>query len=169
MVTIGDRIKQKRKELGLTQAELGQKLNVTDRAVSKWEQNEGNPDMSLIAPLANVLGVTLDYLITGKQEETISLDDMDEEKRALYFIKNDDVDNFKKYGYLKEHIIFKENEYNSIYRKEEKILDAIYNSESVKIFTECLNTYFQKLRIDKSIPEYSKVSSDLDCWWVSPG
>ena len=69
MSTIGDRIKLKRKELGLTQAELGAKINVTDRAVSKWEQNEGNPDMSLIANLAKVLGVTLDYLILGKEPE----------------------------------------------------------------------------------------------------
>ena len=38
MSTIGNRIKLKRKELGLTQAELGEKLNITDRAVSKWEQ-----------------------------------------------------------------------------------------------------------------------------------
>lgn len=69
MSTIGERIKLKRKELGLTQAELGAKINVTDRAVSKWEQNEGNPDMSLIADLAEVLGVTLDYLIVGKEPE----------------------------------------------------------------------------------------------------
>ncbi len=68
-MTIGDRIKLKRKELGLTQLELGKKLNVTDRAVSKWEQNEGNPDMSIIAPLANALGVSLDYLIMGKDKE----------------------------------------------------------------------------------------------------
>lgn len=37
MDNIGDRIKQKRRKLGLTQAELGEKLNITDRAVSKWE------------------------------------------------------------------------------------------------------------------------------------
>ena len=80
MATIGDRIKLKRKELGLTQAELGEKLNVTDRAVSKWEQNEGNPDMSIIASLASVLGVSLDYLIIGKEDEIISIDDMDAEK-----------------------------------------------------------------------------------------
>ena len=38
MNNIGDRIKQKRKELGLTQIELSAKLNISDRAVSKWEQ-----------------------------------------------------------------------------------------------------------------------------------
>ena len=48
MNNIGNKIKQKRKELDLTQIELGRKLNVSDRAVSKWEQGEGNPDISII-------------------------------------------------------------------------------------------------------------------------
>ena len=69
MATIGDRIKEQRKRLGFTQAELGKRLNVTDRAVSKWEQNEGNPDISIIASLAAVLNVSIDYLLTGKIPE----------------------------------------------------------------------------------------------------
>lgn len=67
--TIGDRIKEKRKELGLTQLELAEKLNITDRAVSKWEQNEGNPDISLLPLLAELFDVSLDYLMTGKNAE----------------------------------------------------------------------------------------------------
>ena len=54
MENIGDRIKQKRKELGLTQVELGKKLNISDRAVSKWEQGEGDPNLSIIPDIANV-------------------------------------------------------------------------------------------------------------------
>ena len=65
MDTIGERIRTKRKELGLTQAELGEKLGVTDRAVSKWEQDEGNPDISIVANLATILQVSIDYLLTG--------------------------------------------------------------------------------------------------------
>ena len=52
MNNIGDRIKQKRKELGFTQAELGEKLNITDRAISKWEQGEGDPNLSIIPDIA---------------------------------------------------------------------------------------------------------------------
>lgn len=69
MNTIGERIRAKRKELGLTQAELGEKLGVTDRAVSKWEQDEGNPDISIVASLAAILQVSIDYLLTGKVPE----------------------------------------------------------------------------------------------------
>lgn len=65
METIGDRIKKKRKEVGMTQLELANKLNVTDRAVSKWEQNEGNPDISILPRIADLFNITLDYLMTG--------------------------------------------------------------------------------------------------------
>lgn len=99
METIGDRIKEKRKELGLTQLELAEKLNVTDRAVSKWEQGEGDPSIAILPELAKIFDVTLDYLMTGKQVDIISLDDMDTNKRLEYLIKKDDVDNYKKYGY----------------------------------------------------------------------
>lgn len=88
MNNIGDRIKQKRKELGFTQAELGEKLNITDRAVSKWEQGEGDPNLSIIPDIAKALGVSLDYLLLGKEEEpAITLDDMDAEKRLSLLIK----------------------------------------------------------------------------------
>lgn len=102
MNNIGDRIKQKRKELGFTQAELGEKLNITDRAVSKWEQGEGDPNLSIIPDIAKALGVSLDYLLLGKEEEpAITLDDMDAEKRLSLLIKKDDAKNFKKYEYQK--------------------------------------------------------------------
>ncbi len=66
MDQIGDRIKEKRKEIGLTQTELGEKLGVTDRAVSKWETGESEPGVLTLAKLASVLEVSLDYLVLGK-------------------------------------------------------------------------------------------------------
>lgn len=165
MRSIGDRIKEKRKELGLTQLELAEKLNVTDRAVSKWEQGEGDPSIAILPELAKIFSVSLDYLMIGKQEETISLDDMDDEKRALYFIKNDDVENFKKYGYLKANLLFKNNHYEkeNYDRKETKILEAIFSNESINIFTECLNESITKLK--NTFGEQSEVpllKCDLD-------
>lgn len=69
METIGDRIKSKRKESGMTQLELANQLSVTDRAVSKWEQNEGNPDISLLPRIAEIFHVSLDYLMLGNEPE----------------------------------------------------------------------------------------------------
>ncbi len=153
MCTIGDRIKNKRKELGWTQLQLAKRLNVTDRAVSKWEQNEGNPDFGLLPELARQLNVSLDYLITGKLDEPqINLDDMDYQKRAIYLIQKDDVDNFRKYGYITETILF-----DDYYRKlsgisskfENEMRDSIYSHKSHKIFNAVLDE-FVTLKIWKS-------------------
>lgn len=66
-------IAQLRKELGLTQKELADKLNITDKAVSKWETAKGFPDVKLLEPLAQALGVSLVELIQGKHQEADTL------------------------------------------------------------------------------------------------
>ena len=53
----GPAIKRLREARGLTQAELGEKIGVGSKAVSKWETARGLPDVSLIEPLAEALGV----------------------------------------------------------------------------------------------------------------
>lgn len=99
--TLNERIKNLRKEKGWTQLKLAEQLNITDKAVSKWEAGEGNPDILLLPKLAEMFGVSIDYLLTGvKPEEKVNLDDMDNTKRAIYLIGKDDVKNFKKYGYV---------------------------------------------------------------------
>lgn len=62
----GEFIYQKRKALRLTQEELGRKLGVTNKAVSKWEVGETTPDITMLEPLAQVLQITVDELL--KQE-----------------------------------------------------------------------------------------------------
>ena len=64
---IGGFIAQRRKELGLTQAELAEKLAVTDKAVSKWETGRGLPDPGLFEPLCDALGVSLAELFAGEK------------------------------------------------------------------------------------------------------
>ena len=60
--TMGQIIRRLRKEKNLTQEELAQQLNVTNQAVSKWENGDCMPDISQIVPLASVFGVTTDVL-----------------------------------------------------------------------------------------------------------
>lgn len=60
----GEFIYQKRKELHMTQDELGRKLNVTNKAVSKWETGETLPDIQSLELLASTLNVSIDELIT---------------------------------------------------------------------------------------------------------
>ena len=54
----------------MTQQELGNKLNYTDKAVSKWERAESVPDVSVLSRIAKLFGVTVDYLITDHSTET---------------------------------------------------------------------------------------------------
>jgi len=63
----GAMIAQARHELNLTQKELASRLNVSDRAVSKWERGAGFPDVSLLEPLAAELGLTSAELLKGER------------------------------------------------------------------------------------------------------
>ena len=58
-----------RKEKGLTQAQLAEKLNITDRAVSKWETGKCMPDSSIMLELCNILDVTVNELLSGERIE----------------------------------------------------------------------------------------------------
>lgn len=62
-------IQQRRKELGLTQAELAEQLNVTAKAVSRWERGVGFPDIQLLEPLAQALAITLIELMQSQKIE----------------------------------------------------------------------------------------------------
>ena len=62
----GTAIKRLREGKGLTQQRLAEKLNVSDKAVSKWETGRGYPDISLIEPLAAALGVSVMELFSGE-------------------------------------------------------------------------------------------------------
>lgn len=63
-VQIGTNISNLRKRQGLTQAGLAEKLNYSDKAVSKWERGESAPDILTLVSIAEVLGVTVDDLIS---------------------------------------------------------------------------------------------------------
>lgn len=66
--TIGNNIAELRKKVGLTQAGLAEKLNVSDKAVSKWENGQGYPDVTVFPKLASLFGVTIDSLMLGEKK-----------------------------------------------------------------------------------------------------
>lgn len=69
MESIGNRIGRLRRQAGMTQEALAEKLGVSSQAVSKWENDLSCPDISLLPELARVLGCTTDELLTGKRNE----------------------------------------------------------------------------------------------------
>ncbi|MBQ8381948.1 MAG: helix-turn-helix transcriptional regulator [Clostridia bacterium] len=60
---LGERIKERRKALGLTQTQLAERLHVTNKAVSKWETEDANPDLSLLPALCEALQISADRLL----------------------------------------------------------------------------------------------------------
>ncbi len=68
--TIGKRIAMLRREKGLKQEDVAQALNVSSQAVSKWENDQSCPDITLLPRLAKLLGVSVDILLSGEEEKT---------------------------------------------------------------------------------------------------
>ena len=66
-IKIGRFIAECRKKAKLTQMQLAEKLNVTDRAVSKWETGKSMPDSSIILELCDVLGISANELLSGEE------------------------------------------------------------------------------------------------------
>ena len=84
----GTVISERRKLLGMTQQELSERLNVTNKAVSKWETGKNFPDLTLLQPLSEVLGISIGELLGI--ERNISDDDIvvmaaisEQEKREI--------------------------------------------------------------------------------------
>ena len=67
---INEVIRKYRKENNLTQEEVANRLGVSTPAVNKWESGSSTPDISLLAPLARLLHITLDELLSFKEELT---------------------------------------------------------------------------------------------------
>ena len=79
-VKIGKFIAECRKSKKLTQMQLAEKLNITDRAISKWERGKGLPDSSIMLDLCKELGISVNELLSG---EMIEMKDYDKKAEEL--------------------------------------------------------------------------------------
>ena len=73
IIKIGNFIMNKRKEAGLTQQQLADKLNISFQAVSKWETGNAYPNVEILCDLATVLRVTVDEILTGNERSADGL------------------------------------------------------------------------------------------------
>ena len=86
---IGNFIKKLRNEKNLTQKELASKINVTDKAISKWERGLGCPDVSLLEDLSKVLDVSILELLKGERIDNISIEESNKYiKEGAIYSKN---------------------------------------------------------------------------------
>ncbi len=91
---IGKFIAKCRKEKKLTQAQLAEKLNITDRAVSKWENGKSMPDSSIMLELCDLLGITVNELLSGEKVDMENFEKKADEN--LIALKRKDENNLKK-------------------------------------------------------------------------
>ena len=76
-------IQQRRKELGMKQSDLAEKIHVTDKAVSRWERAVGFPDIRLLEPLAQALEVSLTELLQCRRMEMPETEALAEETETI--------------------------------------------------------------------------------------
>lgn len=93
-IKIGKFIAECRKGKNLTQMQLAEKLNITDRAISKWETGKGMPDSSIMLELCNELGINVNELLSG---EMIKMNEYDKkaEENLLEMAKKEEKTNKK--------------------------------------------------------------------------
>jgi len=75
-MTLGEKIKEARKEAGLSQEQLAEKMCVSRSAIAKWETDKGMPDVNNLKVMAQLLNVSVDYLLD--EDEKISFNEMKE-------------------------------------------------------------------------------------------
>jgi len=93
-IKIGKFIAESRKKNNLTQMQLAEKLNITDRAISKWENGKAMPDSSIMLDLCNELKISVNELLSG---EMIDMNNYNEiaEKNLLEMAKKEEMQNKK--------------------------------------------------------------------------
>ena len=72
-IKIGKYIAEKRKQLGLTQLQLAEKLGMSNKSVSKWERGVCLPDVAVYMKLCNILGITLNEFLAGEDLSTVEI------------------------------------------------------------------------------------------------
>lgn len=98
---LGSFIAEIRKEKGMTQSELSQKLHVTDKAVSRWERGLGFPDINTIEPLADALGVSIIELMNAQRMKEETMD-----KKESLTVFQETIDVMKQKRKRKNRILF---------------------------------------------------------------
>lgn len=93
---IGKFISSMRKEKGYTQLELAKKLGVTDKAVSKWERGLCFPDMSLLVPISEIFGLTINELLIGEKSSKKNQENIEEVNKDILVYSSNEIKKTKK-------------------------------------------------------------------------
>lgn len=119
--SIGKTIAELRKEKGWTQVELAEKLQVSDKAVSKWEKDDSYPSIEFLPVLASLFGVTIDYLITGATQSEKAVENTPKK--------------------VEEEILADDPRIVSALHDDILLIDDIINTRNYKLIKKAIETY----------------------------
>ena len=131
--SIGKTIAELRKAKGWTQVELAEKLQVSDKAVSKWEKESAFPSVEFFPAIAELFGVSIDYLMTGKAPET----EIIVMSKVELCAKNDDV---KLFGFIDYEVLKNKDE------SGKTILDYMLQYDSKKV-VDAFYAFFKRFKL----------------------
>ena len=137
---VGDVIRKYRKQVGITQEEMARRLGVTTPAVNKWENNNTQPDIALLAPIARLLGITTDTLLSFREA-------LSSEEIAAY-VKKLDQD-------------LETREYAEVFAEAKKILEEYPNCDQL-IWQAAV--ILQARRNMNSVPDKEKYDDMIFGW-----
>ncbi len=108
LIQIGKFISELRKEHGLTQEQLGEKIGVTNKTVSRWETGVYLPPADMLLVLSEIFNVSINELLTGKrltdsEYKKVAEENLTQAIKASSFTLKDKIEFYKK-KWLKEHI-----------------------------------------------------------------
>lgn len=143
-IKIGKFIAECRKDKHLTQEQLAEMLNTTNKSVSKWENGYCLPDSSLYEPLCNLLDITMNELFTGqriKEEDykTIANHNLMQMLKYKLYQMSDKSITFNEFGNALDRLAYLNAMLNSFNSKEEAI--HFMMEETGISYEECLQAY----------------------------
>lgn len=141
---IGKFICEMRKRKNLTQLELANKLGVTDRAISHWENGRRMPDLSLIKPLCNELGITVNDLLSG---EIVDKDKLEEKLEENLLNNLKDVINKAKRNELISKLIYRTVLVLSVFALFFVSFDYLTQTEEERSLNELRNRMDEKVAV----------------------
>lgn len=95
-IKIGQFIAQCRKEKNMTQRQLAEALGISDKTISKWETGKGLPEAGFMTPLSEILGITVNELLTGERIPEAEYRERAEETMVALAEVKTEVENVKK-------------------------------------------------------------------------
>ncbi len=151
-------IRELRKEKGLTQKELADKLHITDRAVSKWERGLCAPDISLLEPLSQVLDITVLELISGEhiaaENRTENIDTSI--KKVILYSENDIAQKTKS---IKQKIIVRVVAVITLFLLTVLLISAINSTLTGDGFAlQCIPAYITAQKASNAIEACDKLN-----------